>query len=873
MAQTIGELVAIIRGDSSDLERSLARSELEMEGFSVDAGGRLRTLSGRFVTESAVMGTALRRVTEATEEVGDATGDTSEDVDRHTRTMSDRFRAVAEAGRRMGSTLGEHFGRMRQGLGGISIDTDRLQAVGARFAGIAMSVGKVAAALGGAVPLVAGLVSSLAQMAPAAGVAVTGLFGVVLATQAIKLGMKGVGDAVSAAMDPSDPEAYAEALKKLSPNARSFVEEVRKLQPEFKALQKSVQDGLFEDLDGIMVALGHDTLPILKTQLTEAGRSMGFMAQGVGNAAIELSQSGTLGKALDGANEGLANLSQIPGQLVTALTQVGAAAAPAFARLTAAGGSAVDRLSAKIAAAFDSGGMQRGIEQAIALVGQFGRILGNVGSILGGFFGAAQASGGGFLSTLEQVTGALAKAFKDPSIQAGLSSLFDTMAKVGQTVAPLLGTALKAIAPVLTALGPPIQRLVATLGAALGPIIAALGPVLESAATAVGALLDAVSPLLPVVSQLLVGLLMPLAPVLGLVAGIFKQLAPLVGAVAGMLSAALAPVLTALMAVIQPILGALGQLVSAVLPILMVTVTALSPVITQLAGTFAELLVALAPVIAQLIVLAARVLTMLAPLIITTVSLVGRLATAFAGELGRVVTGIVIPALTAIVALLRGDFSGAWQATKALVVGVVEAMVRLFVSLPGRAGAALASLGSVLGAKISEAGAQMIAGARARIDTLIGHIRSIRDLARGALSGLGSVLWSAGASLIGGLIDGVQSKVGALKAKLSSITSMLPDWKGPAERDAKILTPAGRLLMDGFMRGIQDRVPDLRGQLGSLTGGLPGMTLGASGAGGGVAGMGPGRLVIEVTGPDEVKSFIRKIVAVDGRGDVQVAFG
>jgi len=871
MAMTIGELVAVIRADESDLTRGLARAQLQTEGFAVDAGGRLRDLSGRFVTASAVMNRALSSTSEAVEDVAQETTETAAVVEVETRTMAMRFRALARAADDMSDSLGARLGRAVNNLRNINIDGDRLGSMAGRIGGVAMSFAKVGAAIGTAVPLAAGLAALVAQIAPAAGVAATGIFAVVLATQAMKLGMQGVGDAVKAAMDPSDPEKFAESIKNLAPSAQAFAKEVRTLQPQLKAMQQGVQQRLFEGFDGILREMGKTTLPVLKNGLTNAAGALNLMGRNIGNTAIGMSKSGVLGQAISGANTGLYNLSRIPSQIVLGLTQVGAAAAPAFGRLTAAAGAGADRLSEKLSKAFESGAMEKAIDQAISLIKQLGHVIGNVGSIVGSVFGAAQASGGGFLGVLEQVTGALAKAFKDPSVQAGLKAIFDTMATVAKTVAPLLITALKGIAPVFTALGPPVQRIVTTLGNALGPVIAALAPVLQAVAVAVGGLLDAVSPLLPVISQLLVGLLTPLTPILGLIASIFKQLTPVVQLLANTLSSALAPILAALIQVIRPIVDALGQLVSAVLPIMVAVTAALAPIIAQLAQTFATLLVALAPVITQLIVLAADVLVRLTPLIVTTINLIARLAAFLSGELAIVIQSVVVPALRAVAALLSGDFAGAWAAAKTMAAGAVAYFVRLLVELPGKAGAALAGLAGVLWGRIVEAGNQMISGAKDRINVLIGHIRSVRDMARDALGSLGSVLWSAGASLIGGLIDGVKSKIGSLKSTLSGITSSLPDWKGPAPVDAKILTPAGRLLIQGFQRGIAAQTPALQQQLGGLTGSLPGMTL----AGGGMSGSGYGgrlNVVVTVEGPAAMKNLIRGVVA-DGGGDVQRVLG
>nr|WSX48895.1 hypothetical protein OG409_07995 [Streptomyces sp. NBC_00974] len=873
MAMTIGELVAVVRADESDLVRGLARAQLSTEGFAVDAGGRLRNLAGRFITESAVMDRALQTVENALEDVSTQTTETTAVVEVETRTMAMRFRALARAADDLSDSLGARLGRAVSGLRNINIHADRLGSLAGRIGGVAMSFAKVGAGIGAVVPLAAGLAATVAQIAPAAGLAVAGLFTMVLATQTLKIGMKGVGDAVKAAMDPSNPEAFAEAIKNLAPSAQAFAKEVRALQPQMKALQQGVQEQLFYKLDGVMKELGKHTLPVLHEKMEDAASSLNLMGRNVGNAVVGLSMSGTLGKALTGATSGLYNFAAIPSQIVIGLTQIGAAAAPAFGRLTEAAGSGADRLSERFSKAFESGGVQRAIEQAIALARQFGSVIGNVGSIIGSLFGAANASGAGFLGTLQTITGALAAAFASPAVQAGLKAIFATMSTLASTIGPLLTQALKAVAPVFTALGPPIQRIITLLGAALGPVISALGPVLEVAAQAVGALLDAVAPLLPVIGSLVAQLLPALTPLLGLVAEIFKALAPLVSQLAGILMSALQPILSALIPVIQPIVDALMVLVQAVMPIISAQMTAFAPLIAQLAGMFAQLLVALAPVIAQLILLVASILTKMTPILIPIIEAVAKLAGMLGNELGRVITSVIIPALNMLVALLKGDFSGAWDAAKVMVRGAVDYFVRLLVELPTRAGAALASLAPVLWGRIQEAGGRFNQGVREKRDEAIARIREIPSQAARALGDLGSVLWNAGASLIRGLVDGIKSKIGSIRSTLSGVTSMLPDWKGPAEVDAKILRPAGRLLMQGFQRGITDETPSLQAQLGGLTGTLPGMALGSMGAGGGTAGGAPGLLRIEVTGPDEVKAFIRNIVQIDGRGSVQTAFG
>lgn len=96
-------------------------------------------------------------------------------------------------------------------------------------------------------------------------------------------------------------------------------------------------------------------------------------------------------------------------------------------------------------------------------------------------------------------------------------------------------------------------------------------------------------------------------------------------------------------------------------------------------------------------------------------------------------------------------------------------------------------------------------------------IGALPGKAKNAIGDLGNTLWNAGKTLIQGFINGVDSMIGTLKNKLSMITNMLPDWKGPATLDARILRPTGHLVMQGFMRGIDDVVPSLKKQLADIT--------------------------------------------------------
>lgn len=513
MALTIGELVGYIRADGSDFNRNLARSQLRMEGFRLDVNGRLRDIRGRFVNEAAVMGRALADGFTDAERAGTRIVTVYNSVaDAQSRTLRQRLARIRAEARHAGNGIEGAFSRVRAFLG--NLDLGRLRSIAGSLGGVAMAGGRIAATFGTAAPAAAALLATVQNLAPAAAVAVTGLLAVQLATTAVKIGMSGVQDAVALAFDPSKAEEFAKALKKLSPNARAFVLELKGMSGQFAKLKRDVQDKLFEGLDKSLQGLAKHALPDVKRGLVDAAGAVNEMARGVGKAGTDLGKSGTLGKGIDSANKGLYNLSRVPGQIVTALGQMAAAAGPSFERLTKKAGEAFDRVSKRLGKSFESGGMQRAIERAIDLFGDLWDVAKNVGRIVDSIFGAAAPEGGGLIGMLKDITGELAKAFESPKVQRGLESLFSLMGKIGETAGPLFAQALEILAPILEELGPPLEDFVEKLGEGLKPILDQLVEtgLLEKLAEAVGEFFDAIGPLLPELGELVSEILPHLIP-------------------------------------------------------------------------------------------------------------------------------------------------------------------------------------------------------------------------------------------------------------------------------------------------------------------------------------------------------------------------
>lgn len=112
-------------------------------------------------------------------------------------------------------------------------------------------------------------------------------------------------------------------------------------------------------------------------------------------------------------------------------------------------------------------------------------------------------------------------------------------------------------------------------------------------------------------------------------------------------------------------------------------------------------------------------------------------------------------------------------------------------------------------------------------------------------SNFGSLLYNAGRNLLHGLIEGIQSMIKPLTDKLSFITSLIPAWKGPEDKDRKLLEPAGRAVMEGFGAGIKRGAASVKDMLADYTNTLGGLQL--SGSTGGIN-FGPGAIRITFAG-------------------------
>lgn len=247
----------------------------------------------------------------------------------------------------------------------------------------------------------------------------------------------------------------------------------------------------------------------------------------------------------------------------------------------------------------------------------------------------------------------------------------------------------------------------------------------------------------------------------------------------------------------------------------------------------------------------------------------------------HIAIGIAIRAALAVVAAILGNIQSVWNAGWNTIHSVIAmiwqrigntiraaiafglSIIRGFIS---GASSAINTLGSIP-ARVGGFFLAMFNRANTYIQQLLAVMRSIPNGAVRALGNLGSVLYNAGRNLIQGLINGVRNAIGELRGLLNSVTGWIPDWKGPMEKDRRLLEPTGDAIMSGLMRGIRRNLGGLRGLLGSVTTGIPTMAMAGvpSGASASAAAASPAattnsyggnNVTVQVNGIQELKEFM-----------------
>jgi len=594
----------------------------------------------------------------------------------------------------------------------VKVDVDKsfgaaLRSIGTLSTGL-LKIGGAGAGIMATTQAVMGLAAAVVDLSGLLGVGVGAAASLGAAYATLKVGTKGMGDAMKA-VGEGDAKKLDEALKKLAPSARAVVMEVAHLKPEWDKLQLDVQQRLFAGLNKEVDALGRAYLPVLRDGMNGVADSTNRLVVETAHYLESARAVGATRTIFDNTAKSMDAMHTVGASIASILLTVASVGSSFLPGLAAGFGKAAENADAFVQRAKESGQLADWMQRALTVTGQLWQVLKNLGTALGGVFEASGASGTVFLNNLVIITGAISDMVNSVEGQTALKDFFAACAEVsaqlgdvlksallpviGQivaSVAPLIAQLADGLAPVIKALAPTVMVLVDCLARLLGPIISALAPIVLGLANALGA---ALVPVLPPLTAALVSIVNAVAPLLGIlgqltpifvvvaeaVLGLVQALTPVLGVIANGLTPILQRLIPVVMQVVQVIGTVLIGVVNALAPLFPPLVDAIGQVVGVLGDALLTVLKALAPVWPTVISALVGILTAVLPLVPVIAQFAGQLIQQLAPILPVLVTSFleVIKAIMPLLPVLVQLISALLPPLLDLITGLAPVVITL----------------------------------------------------------------------------------------------------------------------------------------------------------------------------------------------------
>ncbi|RMI39873.1 hypothetical protein EBO15_28310 [Actinomadura harenae] len=360
--------------------------------------------------------------------------------------------------------------RVSKTLRGVSRELDNASDSSSRLSKAMSGLDKVGKGTGLATAA-AGALALAQAAAPAAGASLAlapALLGVKAAAGLLKVGLYGVSDAMSA-LAGGDAKKLDEALKKLAPNARSFVREAQSMRKEIIGVQQASQNALFAGLDKDLDRLGRTLLPTVRRGMVAASGALNGIAREAARTAATPWFRGELATAMQGATGVIRTLTGAVAPAIQVVTRLTVAGLPLLQRMTgwAVAGvqAAAAFLSSERGARALTGVVQAAGDRMAQLVGigvNLGIALGNIVRAAGAF----TATGGDLLGLLVNLTGDFAAWTKSADGQQRLNNVFALFGEIARDVAqalPLLLGPIGATVKILMGMPAPVRGVVSQM--------------------------------------------------------------------------------------------------------------------------------------------------------------------------------------------------------------------------------------------------------------------------------------------------------------------------------------------------------------------------------------------------------------------------
>lgn len=845
-----------------------------------EAGIRLRA-------ESKTLALEIRRL------VSTALKQAIADIKPDTNGVTDGIRRDAEkTGARVRSIIADVGASLLSVGGGLAQTT--LKAVK-----LTVAIGGLASSLVGTASLVGGLGQAISGLgAAAAGVAVAGLTAMIALSTTLKIATSGMGDAFKAVAS-GDAKALQEALKGMAPAAREFVTETAKLKPLFDDIKLATQAALFKGLGVEVLATGRALSSTFKGLFTGIAVQVNEAATQVLRFLREARTVKDLQEISTNVAGGFREMSEAGRSVAQIIIDIVKSASELLPGLGQSIEEITKRFAAFIRLKSDTGELTQFFQDGIETAKQFGRVLRDFGVGISNVFKIGSEAGGGFLNILERAATGFRNFTESFGGQAILTIVFGKI----NDIADAFGRFLSALSPLLPVLG----KLASVIGDSVITILDALGPILEEVGRAV---IDALIETLPILTPIIVKLVEALGRII-------KALAPLLPVLAKVLDA-LTPLIDPFARLAEKIIPPLVKIIEKLTPLIEFLARGLGLIVDVIGGAVdgianlgnaIKLLLDPMDTVNKAIGLLTGNLDAFGGGVkkgfrqvghdaMTAIEegLDGKKQSLF-GAIGATLSGM--KDLFAFGAKGGGEeggktfmqavndgFKSQETALKETINRIINAVLGLLTGKQQDFAGQGKGLSDAMANGLTQGQQEAVNRIRATVDSLLAAmtgrrpsfdaegraiserlgggiqagkqdpVNAARDAVNSVLGVFGGIsLFGEGASIMASLRSGLISGIQAVKNVLTSMTSLIPTWKGPESLDRKLLVPAGLAIMGGLIKSIESQIPTLRSTLAMVTNEVttalnpavdmafrPGVASGAS-----VGGVAPGGVLIQQT--------------------------
>ena len=665
-----------------------------------------------------------------------------------------------------------------------------------------------------AMPRLVRQVTVLGTVAAATGAALSNLL--VLGADLARIGSLGLvapallgGIGVSAA-------ALAWSLK----DAKDYIGDVI---DQYNILKALTSEGFWSTAEAGVRAFSNAVMPLAQEHMPRLAAELGKIPGAVAAAFATPEGQNSLARFFENTRTALANMVDGFTALSSALLRLVDAGSAYLPRLGAAFTAQMEQFDAWTARITSDGSFEQWVENGITALKGLWAVLGQTIGIFGALSTAARSAGGASLNDLAAGLERVNTALRGPAWQGALTTVFkgahDAMGNLGPAM-QALGDAFINLAPTLSRIMDLATQIatVAIVGIAEAlqdPVFTSgLGSMLEGALAG----MQAFAPAFTEIAKHM-GSILELAGVMAeafgpLLAEALIAFAPVIPEITDAI-AALVPVLT------EGLLAAVQFLA----PLIVAVVTAISDWV-QANPALAAALLAVIGALGLLISAVVSIISFVAPIIGAIATIVGAVGTVGTAALlaaagWALAIGLIIGALVALVAAVIvywDEIVAWWNAgleqmgidTERGWQGVLDWWHEGMGSMQQQAKDGLAAIGrwwseswDTMGQKLAEAWSGFTESVAVGTANVVTFFAELPGRILEALGDLGGLLMEAGASIMGGFLNGLKSKWGEVKGFVKTVAPWVESNKGPLSYDRTLLVPAGLAIMGGFNKALR----------------------------------------------------------------------